>query len=198
MKQLGYSLIEVMIAMALTLLILSFLITLFQGIRETSAKTNNLIILQEIGRTVFQFLRQDLHGKDAKILNPSSIPNSVLLQNPPGSYPILLAAGNNKIVYWLSTIPRFNTRHIKELELNRRNLSLNIHNPVAIIDGIKSLNVEYGQLQNGNLIFKHATNIHDWSNVCLLKIELTAAHLMQKKVFNFILGVPTCNQKVSS
>lgn len=184
-RQMGYSLIELMIAMTLGLLLLSFILTIFQSIRNSSNYTNNLIAIQEIGRSVFQLFQRDL-ANTKEIINPILAPPTVREQADKTAGLLFLSSKGHKIVYYLSVEKQKNK---VTFELNRRDLGSSLHNQTAMLEGLKDFKLTYGKLKFNNVHFVPATEINNWPAVKLMKVSFIATSKKLERPFEFILRV---------
>jgi len=187
-RQTGQSLIELMVALALGLILSGFIVAIFQSIRRASSYNNNLITVQETGRSVFHLLQRDLDNA-TELINPESIPENIQAHVHESSGVLYFKKGAKKLVYYLSATKRKDEKGDAVFELDRRDLSISRHNQTAMLDGVQNFNINYGKITEGNLNFVPAQHITIWSDVKLVKVSFIAESNTLKRTFEFVLRV---------
>ncbi len=185
----GQSLIEVMVALTISLFLLSILTIAFQAARTTAQYVDDLIQIQEAAIMFFHLLKQDLDQPNAQILNPEQIPQTILQRIAKNTDGLLIGTNKQKIVYFVNKIN-------KSAALHRKNLTESVHIQDGLTLNIKDLQIKYGMLITKTLEFLPATQITNWNSVKLIKVQILIqpehAALNHKpliKDLSFIIGV---------
>lgn len=185
----GQSLIEVMVALTISLFLLSILTIAFQAARITAQYVDDLIQIQEAVILFFHLLRQDLDQPNAQILNPEQIPQTISQRIEKNTDGLLIETSKQQIAYFVS-------KTNKSAALHRKNLTESAHIQDGLAINIKNLQIKYGVLITNTLEFLPATQVTNWNKVKLIKVQVLIKsehavlnHKPLIKDLSFIVGV---------